>query len=118
MDACTDGGRDGQPDLFLANYWTAAAGFGGEADLFVESDGGDFSTSAITGLSASSAWWSEPADLDGDGYPDVVATNSYLGGARCIYWGSASGYSDTDCTELNDGPGDWALPLILGNASW
>ncbi len=63
---------------------------------------GSFTTS--TDLSTHGAWDTAAADLNGDGYTDLVVCNSAAdsGGSHTleidsfIFWGSASGYSDSD----------------------
>jgi len=90
-----DFNRDGWPDLAIANsaagasplvpsyiYWGSSAGF---------------STDRRTELPTLGANGVASADLNGDGYPDLVFANSGNGETHdvpsYIYWGSATGYA-------------------------
>lgn len=84
---------DGHPDILFSNN-------GGPDDYDIDSylywgSEGGFSADARTGLPTSGAWGNEIADLDADGYLDVIFSNaceaSQHNFASCIYWGSATG---------------------------
>ena len=60
-------------------------------------------------------------DLDADGYPEIVFGSYYNGtdytGDSYIYWGSASGYDESDRSDIAKG-GVWGAPLLVGDTSW
>ena len=83
--------------------------------IFWGSSGG-FTSVDKTPLQTSGAHGSAASDLDGDGYLDLVFSN-YLDstGTRIdslIFWGSASGWSDGDQTEL-PAIGNYAAPVLV-----
>ncbi len=131
LDACTDATCDGQADLLVLKYWNASGGYSNVDSLLVANDGGDFTTGGETALSGASTWWGDATDLDQDGYVDLILVSSYAAGSRytdaLIYWGSASGYSDSDTTALptigavrvlvEDLDGDGWHDLTFANAS-
>ncbi|MBK7759774.1 MAG: VCBS repeat-containing protein [Deltaproteobacteria bacterium] len=65
---------------------------------------GKFSSSKVTTLTSYGSYGYNVADLDQDGYQDVVIANYYNDSAYAInsmvYWGSAAGYSTADSTAL------------------
>ena len=105
-DTCTDLDCDGIADLVFwshhdGDYTTTSTGyFSGGDTTFSSSDRWDFSTTAPL--------YNEVYDIDQDGYQDILM-NNYCGNATCsvyaaksaIYWGSASGYSTSDRTQLS-----------------
>mgnify|MGYP002629992894 CR=1 FL=1 len=102
--ACSDADCDGQVDLVLGVYWTSAGGYCGDDQIFY-GDGSDYSGIAAATLTNDCSWWQASADLDQDGYVDLVTvvttddtmpreTNSH------IYWGGASGFTDGDRSDL------------------
>ncbi|MFC1712145.1 FG-GAP-like repeat-containing protein [Candidatus Poribacteria bacterium] len=82
-------GVNWDPDSVI--YWGAAGGF---------------STSAKTELPTQGAIDNSVADLDGDGFLDIVFSNSRYGTgfdispSSFIYWGSDSGFTGSNKTEL------------------
>ena len=90
---------DGEPDSYV--YWGSASGY---------------SSADRTSLTTYGPNWVLSEDLDGDGYPELVFANYGYGGGydgpSQIFWGSASGYSDEDVTELE---GDGVLHAATGD---
>ncbi|MBK9644015.1 MAG: VCBS repeat-containing protein [Deltaproteobacteria bacterium] len=103
QDACTDLNCDGLPDLVLAQSYTGSS-FNGSLYLYMNEGGGNFSASNVTTLSSSGSQGWDVADLDRDGYQDVVIANYTDGSTNSlnsmVYWGSAAGYSESDSTAL------------------
>jgi hypothetical protein len=102
--ACADADCDGEPDLVLSVYWTSSGGYCGDDQLYY-GDGSDYSGVTAATLSNDCSWWHASSDLDQDGYLDLVTvittddsmpreTNSH------VYWGSATGFSDGDRSDL------------------
>ena len=94
--------KDGWPDLVVAHYASDSSTqidsvvyWGSEAGL---------SADDATALPTSAAKAVAIADLDGDGWLDLVFANSYgLAGTSTdstIYWGSDTGFSASDSTGL------------------
>jgi hypothetical protein len=100
-DFCTDLNCDGWADIFVCNYNDDTT-YNLDSYVYWGSSSG-YSSSDRTGVPTVGANDVEVEDLDGDGYLDIVITN-YFDGDRenpsYIYWGSASGYSDTDRDEI------------------
>lgn len=95
--AVADLNRDRRPDLVVGNsdnnissknysfvYWGSASGFQRERRLQLWSEG-------VSGIAV--------ADLNSDGFPDLVFANN-AGGSSFIYWGGPEGLSDSDRTDL------------------
>ncbi len=90
-------------DILLSNN-------GGEFDYNTDSTlylgGADgFSLDNSVGLLTSGAWGNDVADLNADGYPDLLFANScepeLHNAAICIYWGAASGFSSSHYQQLS-----------------
>ena len=102
-DICTDLNCDGLPDIVLAQNYTGSSYFG-SLYLYMNQGGGSFSSANVTTLSSIGSYGWDVADLDRDGYQDVVIAN-YIDGSTTalnsmVYWGSAAGYSASDSTAL------------------
>ncbi|MCB9765642.1 MAG: VCBS repeat-containing protein [Alphaproteobacteria bacterium] len=101
LDVCTDLNCDGWPDLFIGDHYDGNYTTTSYAFFF---DGAAFSDSDRTGLPTYGAYDVEVADLDDDGYNDIVIANYHNDITNSIdsyiYWGSAAGYSTSDRTEL------------------
>jgi len=86
-------------------YWGSASGF---------------SSGNKTELPTHYALGNSVADLNGDGFLDIVFSNRYDGTSyninSYIYWGSASGFSSGNKTELPTHGADWSTTKGLGDA--
>ena len=117
--ASADLDNDGYDDLVLPSYWDGSV-YESTSYVYYGSPTGLETTP--TELLTSGATWVTIGDLDSDGYPELVFSN-YYGGSwadpaeTSIYWGSASGYAETDRTDL-DTYGSWDAPLLMGDTSW
>ena len=125
-DSCTDLNCDGLVDLFLGQHYDG--NYSTNSHLFFNEGIGysDASHSTVPTVGEHDA---KVADLDGDGYQDIVVANYYNGTTRRInsyvYWGSAAGYSAGDRTDLPtlgalavevaDLDGDGWLDLVFAN---
>ncbi len=67
----TDINLDGRPDLVLAGEWMPIRIFKNTGDTFEE-------ITKELGLNESNGWWNciKAADLNGDGYPEIIAGNT------------------------------------------
>ncbi|MDP6933141.1 MAG: FG-GAP-like repeat-containing protein, partial [Myxococcota bacterium] len=101
--SCTDLNCDGYPDIIFANH-TDGDDYDISAYVYWGSSSG-FSSLDLTGLAAQGAYDLDIHDLDVDGYLDVILVNHTIDGVdyapeSYIYWGSSSGYSLSNRTEL------------------
>lgn len=125
--AAHDVDRDGFVDLVFSNRWNGS-GVDAESyhnDSYIYWGGQDgFDSERRTGLETYGASHSAVADLDADGFEDVVFANGSLFTASSfVYWGSAEGWSGEDRTELftvapeavavADVDGDGSLDLVF-----
>jgi len=119
-DGCTDLNCDGQPDIFNVGYWDDDGSYG-DADTYLYY-GADFLDGDRTELSTLSGSVGGAEDLNQDGYIDLVVVNTYAGGTRYVssnvYWGSATGYSDTDRTDLDTIGSTYVLLEDLDADGW
>ncbi len=62
--------RDGDPDLVLAGEWMNITVFSNDQGHFTD-------VTKLAGLDETSGWWNciKAADVDGDGYPDLIGGN-------------------------------------------
>ncbi|MCB9745853.1 MAG: VCBS repeat-containing protein [Alphaproteobacteria bacterium] len=101
VDACTDLNCDGWPDLVQGVTYHG----GHAADSYAYPfDGVGFSDSDRVALPSYGTYDVKVADLDDDGYQDIVVANRVdsTGYAvdSTIYWGSSAGHSTSDVTSL------------------
>lgn len=104
--------RDGYLDIVFSNYCsgTTEATWQYEIDSYVYWGGPDgYTTTNRLGLPTQGASGNAVADLDEDGYLDIVFSNVgrgtgyppiLTGVSSYIYWGSSQGYSDAYSTTL------------------
>jgi len=110
---------DGDADLVFANSMEgsiAQTDFEVDSVIYWNGGGGAFSLSDVTLLPTLAASEVDAADLDRDGYLDLVFANHYdADGAAetnsVIYWGSADGFDPGDRAEL---PTITAAGLAIG----
>ena len=93
--ALEDFDGDGYIDIALASYSSTTK-------IFWNSSAG-FSSTVYDSVGGTGSYTLDSADLDSDGYPDLLVPTYYQGGYSTnsyVYWGSASGFSDTDRDTL------------------
>ncbi len=101
-NAAADLDGDGYADLVFASHHDD---YTPNTDSFVYWGGADgYDEAARTGLPTSMAIGVSVADLDADGFPDLVFSNNRDGETynidSVIYWGGPGGYSADDATAL------------------
>jgi fibronectin type 3 domain-containing protein len=93
--------NDGYLDLVFSNFWNG--NYNINSFIYYGSSGG-FSTDNRTELPTMGASSNSIADLNNDGYPDIVFCSYYdektYDQDSYIYWGSAKGYSSSDRTGI------------------
>ena len=105
---------DGWDELFFAQYYSGST-YSFSSYLYQGTSSG-YSSSDLTGIATEGAFRAQAADVDQDGWPDLVI-NSYYDGSfsldSFVYYGSASGFSSTDRDDLPvDGP--WGHAVVVG----
>jgi hypothetical protein len=115
---CETIGCDGFADLVIGNI---SDGVTRAVDSAVFRYDGDFSqTYSLPTVGTQGT--PEVADLDGDGYLDIVfanvGTSISSGQASFIYWGSASGYSAADRTSLATAAAVDVVALDANHDGW
>ncbi|MGA1842273.1 MAG: FG-GAP-like repeat-containing protein [bacterium] len=93
---------DGYPDIIFSNHCNDSTG---DIDSYIYwGSAAGYSPNLRTGLPTVGASDNSVADLNNDGYPDIIFSNCNLGGNRSIdsyiYWGSAAGFDPKLRTAL------------------
>jgi hypothetical protein len=83
--------RDGKLDVVLVNQYSGKVG-GVNTHLFWGNPHHHYSTALMTSLPGEGAYGTATADLNDDGWPDIVISNSYIEEAY-LYWGGPQGFS-------------------------
>ncbi len=100
--ATADFNGDGYVDIAVAQFLGVTGANDGSLVWWGSATGYDAGNT--TTLATRAARWMSAADLDNDGYMDLVVSNNKDGGAletdSFIYYGSSSGLSDTDRADL------------------
>jgi Putative metal-binding motif/FG-GAP-like repeat len=101
-DFCTDLNCDGRPDLAEAQLTTGST-YATNVYLYTNNGTGYFST-GLTVLPSYGPYDLAVADLNEDGYQDVVVpnytTDSGVATASYVYWGAATGYTTANRSSL------------------
>ena len=92
---------DGNPDLLFVNRYSGAVK-GVNTHIFWGNPHHYYSTASMSSLPGFGSYGTTVADLNNDGYPDIVLCNSY-GNESYIYWGSKAGFSVERRTALSVG---------------
>lgn len=97
-----DANNDGFKDILFTNYYNGSS-YNINSYIYLGSSSGYSSSSRIE-LPTIGAMDCDVADLNGDGFKDIVFANYYNGSTRninsYIYWGSDSGYSQYNRSEI------------------
>lgn len=129
--AICDLNKDGYPDIIFANFRTDGPPYYYINSYIYWGSANGFSVSNRSGLATCGAQDVSVADLNRDGYYDIVFSNNDPNAnvtvESYIYWGSASGYSTSRRTSLPtshasgnciaDVNGDGYLDIIFCNSS-
>ncbi len=122
-NSAADLNGDGHLDLVFSNYDDAKKK--GNAFVYHQykvnsyvywGSGSGYMAVNRTELPTAGATGNSVADLNGDGYLDIIASNSYDGAKSAInsfiYWGASSGFSAANRTELptKGSPGEYPGP--------
>lgn len=102
MVVADDLDEDGYGDLIFCNYYSGTT-YSVDSYIYWGSASG-YSTGARTGLPTIGCFDAEVADVDNDGWKDVLFANYYDGSTYLVnsyvYYGSASRFSSTDRSSL------------------
>lgn len=101
QDAIYDLNDDGHPDIIVCNMQGLNGEFDTPSYIYWGTDAG-YDTLHRTALSTYGATCNAVADLNDDGYLDLVFSSYDRSGSTqaSIYWGSAQGYRETNKTYL------------------
>ena len=94
--AAGDVNRDGKPDIALLNHLSGTYPDPQTALIFWGNPHGHYSAASMTGLRNVGDGQVTVADLNDDGYPDLVLMS-------VICWGGPDGYDEKRCTRLETG---------------
>ncbi len=109
---------DGNLDLVFCSYYDDESGdYYEPPSLVYWGDGSDFSTGNVTELATAGCRDVKTADLDADGYPELVIANTFDNSGdwkidSTIYWGGPSGYSEAASTGL---PTSYTWGAVIGD---
>lgn len=96
--------HDGNPDVLFMNRFSGSAyeEKGVNTHIFWGNPHHYYSTASMTNLPGLGTYGTTIADLNDDGYPDIVLTTS-ISNVSYIYWGGKDGFSTDRRTSLNIG---------------
>jgi hypothetical protein len=90
---------DGKPDLVLVNQYSGRSAAPVNSRIYWGNPHHYYSTASMTSLPGHGAYGTTIADLNDDGYADIVLCNSYSESSY-IYWGGHEGFSTGHRQEL------------------
>jgi hypothetical protein len=103
--------RDGSTEILFVNQYSGKVSGQVGSHIFWGNPHHHYSTGSMTSLPTRGAYDTTVADLNDDGFNDIVISNSYISESY-IYWGSEDGFSKEDRQEIDLGGG-----TITGNAA-
>jgi len=83
---------DGRPEILLVNQYSGSADSRINSRIFWGNPHHYYSSASMTTIPGHGTYDTTVADLNDDGFPDVVLSNSYADGAY-VYWGGKEGFS-------------------------
>ena len=89
--------RDGHPDVVLMNHLSGSGETSLPTPIYWGNKDHHYSSASVTQLLPGGYMMYTVADLDDDGYPDLVLVTA---GHPWIWWGSATGFDAKNRTEL------------------
>jgi hypothetical protein len=108
---------DGYADLAFGSYY-AGGTYSSSATIYY-GDGSDFDSTVTDSLTSTGTWEVQAADLDNDGYDDLVLPTYYDGssysGSSYIYYGDSTGIGGTPDTLSTSGVREVAIGDLDGN---
>ena len=96
--------RDGNTEILFVNQYSGKVSGRVGSHIFWGNPHHHYSTNSMTSLPTRGAYDTTVADLNDDGFNDVVFSNSYIPQSY-IYWGSERGFSKEDRQEIDLGGG-------------
>ncbi|MFT5585609.1 MAG: hypothetical protein ACI9VR_003201 [Cognaticolwellia sp.] len=99
---------DGYDDLVVPSSNSTGGVYLGSASGLAST--ADYSLAA----SSTYAYNVSTADLNGDGYWEILMPN-YVASSMDLYWGSSTGWSDSDMDSFTGFAGPFSAPVILGS---
>lgn len=127
----TDFNRDGHPDLIFANTASRYRGNHHPVSIYWGNSRGHYTRENRQLLPAVDSYGLAAADLNDDGYPELLVGNTYETGHKrqesYVYWGGPEGFSvwrmsglmgfKTVGLSVADLDRDGSLDVVLGNAA-
>ncbi|MFT5684919.1 MAG: hypothetical protein ACI8RZ_005864 [Myxococcota bacterium] len=118
--AVADLDSDGRMDVVVAGYRTNDAFPNHRViDSYIYWGGDGYSEKGRTSLETDGAWQATVVDFDADDNLDILLSSYFDGSTYAadsrVYWGSTSGFSESNTTDLAVSGGVYAAPVVVGN---
>ena len=96
--------QDGVTEILFVNQYSGKVSGQVGSHIFWGNPHHHYSTTSMTSLPTRGAYGTAAADLNDDGFNDIVFSNSYIPRSY-VYWGSANGFAESDREEIDLGGG-------------